>query len=54
MQAGSGGYITDKSENFNVMKYKLKIEESGNALSVIASYSFESVALAMTLIDVKT
>ena len=54
MKAGSGGYISDKNENFEVMKYRIKVEESGNALSVMATYSFEFVVLALSLVDLKT
>lgn len=36
------------------MKYQLNIQRSRNAISVMASYNFESVSLAMTLVDKKT
>lgn len=42
-------YITDESENFLMMQYQLKIDENGNALSIITSYNFASVMLSLTL-----
>jgi hypothetical protein len=36
------------------MKYQFNVQRGGNALSVMASYDFETVQLAMTLIDSKT
>ena len=36
------------------MSYTLNVKESGNALSVFTSYNFETVILAMMLVDKKT
>lgn len=47
----SVGYITEENENFLMMSYQLKVEESGNALSVIAAYNFGSVMLSLALYD---
>ena len=36
------------------MTYQINVQSSGNALSAFTSYNFETVGLAMTLIDSKT
>jgi hypothetical protein len=40
-----------QSENFLILSYQLKIEESGNALSIITSYGFAEMMIAMNLIS---
>lgn len=47
-------YIAQDNEYFMIMKYQLNIVESGNALSILASYNFESMQIPMSLIDKKT
>lgn len=47
-------YIAQDNEYFMIMKYQLNIDESGNSLSILASYNFESMQIPMSLIDKKT
>ena len=37
--------------NFAILTYDLTVHQSGNALSVVATYPFSSVAMAMSLLD---
>ena len=47
-------YYERETENFNQITYDLKVDQSGNALSIFVTYSFETVMLAMTLKDANT
>jgi hypothetical protein len=47
-------YYSGENENFNTITYDLKVDQSGNALSIFTSYNFETVMLALTLKDTKT
>lgn len=43
--------ISEENENFIILTYQLKIDNPGNALSLFASYNFESVMISLTLLD---
>jgi hypothetical protein len=50
----AGSPYSAEDESYYIMRYDLSVTRSGNALSVITSYSFEEVVLSVALIDKKT
>ena len=46
--------VSQRSENFIILSYQIKVAESGNALSIITSYSFAQTMLSLSLINKKT
>jgi len=44
----------EETANFAMLSYRFRARQSGNALSIVATYPFSKMAMSMSLVDEQT